>query len=242
MFNLTKVLQYVNILNTKFKGGFAMHIAEARSFNDGIEFYHKNITIMATRNSKGELSITTSKSSKEITVDKKKTALVALAIAVPFSFLYNNTIVNYHWIIVLLMIWGAICLYYFVLSQSKKSYPTYKYHAAEHKVLNYWDKYEKVPETVQEVIKMNSISWRCGSTGIAIVMILVTLCVIGSYIIPFLFLKILWYILSVVITVYLWGKGKCNFLQKMVIIEPTIEEVEVAFEGFKEYMRIKSEK
>ena len=106
-------------------------------------------------------------------------------------------------------------------------------------ILNYIDKYKKEPETCEDVMKMSSYSYRCGSTILVVIMTLLTLCICGILYIPTLILKILWIAFSIFITLYLWANNKCDFLQKFVVVEPSYSEVEVAFIGGKDYLKTK---
>lgn len=133
--------------------------------------------------------------------------------------------------------WIITLGHYYVNSKNPKNARTYRYHAAEHKALNYFDKYHKATNDCDELMKMSSISFRCGSTLIAVVLVFITLIVLGIVFIPFLSLKFIWCIVCVPITFFLWGKGKCDFLQKMVIKNPSREEVEVATCGLWEYAK-----
>ena len=139
---------------------------------------------------------------------------------------------------VIAIIWLGIICYYFFSSKTPDMVQSHKYHAAEHKVLNYVDKNGKAPENCDELMQMSSVSYRCGSTIIAVIMILLTLCISGFVCIPMLFFKIIWIAISIFITLYLWANGKCDFLQKFVIEEPTYDEIEVALLGVKEYLKL----
>ena len=101
------------------------------------------------------------------------------------------------------------------------------------------DKYGKATLDCDEVMKMSSVSWRCGSTIIAVVLVLITLCIVGILFIPWLPLKILWCALSVFITMFLWANEKCNFLQKLALKTPKRAEIEVAVLGMWEYTKMK---
>lgn len=98
---------------------------------------------------------------------------------------------------------------------------------------------KKEPETCEDVMKMSSYSYRCGSTILVVIMTLLTLCICGILYIPTLILKILWIAFSIFITLYLWANNKCDFLQKFVVVEPSYSEVEVAFIGGKDYLKTK---
>lgn len=227
-----------------------MNIAEARSRKDGIDFFinEKNLTISAERTAEGKVVITKEnyiKPLERVRNIKVKIMcfLLSLIIATIYSFIekkgYGHTAII---LLILALVWSVVFGYYLLQTKDASNKQSFRYHAAEHKALNFWDKYEKIPETVEDIMKMNSISWRCGSTVVAVVLLLVTLISLGFLFIPLFFLKIAWAALSVYLTMYLWANGKCNFFQKMVISEPSIQEVEVAMEGMKVYLDFKLNK
>jgi len=221
-----------------------MNIAEARSFNDGMEFYdHKNNTsIRLTRDSNGDIVIEKQNITKQLKKVKNgplKT-IAMFAISILFTFIFNYCH-NYkiEIIAILLFIWIVTFGYYFINSKNPNNFMSFKYHAAEHKVLNYMDKFGKATQDCFEIMKMSSISIRCGSTIIAVTYVLISLLTIGILFMPWLILKILWCITSLFITLYLWGKGKCNFFQKLVLKDPEYAEIELATKGLWEYMKMK---
>ena len=75
-----------------------MYIAEARSHNDGIEFFinDKNIIISAKRNQNGEIVITKENEPRSIKKDKR-TVFIAMGAAIIGTFIlqYGETIDNY---------------------------------------------------------------------------------------------------------------------------------------------------
>ena len=101
------------------------------------------------------------------------------------------------------------------------------------------DKYGKATQNCNEIMKMSSISIRCGSTIIGVFYVLTSLIVLGILFMPGLILKILWCLISIFITLYLWANGKCDFFQKLVLREPGYAEVELATRGLLEYMKMK---
>jgi len=227
-----------------------MNIAEARSREDGIDFFinEKSLTISAERTVEGKVVITKENYIKPLErvrgiKIKMMCFLLSLVIAAVYSSIEKNGY-GYKAIILLVLasLWSVSFGYYLIQTKDKNSKQSFKYHAAEHKALNFWDKYEKKPETIEEVMKMDSISWRCGSTVVVVVLLFITLVSIGFLFVPFLILKIIWAALSAYLVGYLWVTGRCNFFQKMVILEPGFEEVEVATEGMKVYLDSKLNK
>lgn len=221
-----------------------MNIAEARSFDNGLEFYlhEKNITLSVLRNSDGKIDIFTENYIKPFKREKTtwKTSICSFLLAILFMFLQTTSLhTGIKILLILGLIWIATFIFYYSLFKNPKKTNSYKYHAAEHKVLNYVDKYGKATNNVEDVMKMSSYSIRCGSTLVAVVYVFVTLITLGIVFIPSIFLKILWVALSIFLTMYLWANNKCYFFQKLAIIEPTYAEVEVATVGLCEYFKLK---
>lgn len=216
-----------------------MDFSEARSFNDGIEFYGKDIIIIATRKD-CKVNIEKSKSPRLKYSNKFVKTIICLLLTI-ISNLILNTFQDFkvQILLIIALFWSSVICFFFFNSRNDKNVQCYKYHAAEHKFLNYIDKYKKEPETCEDVMKMSSYSYRCGSTILVVIMTLLTLCICGILYIPTLILKILWIAFSIFITLYLWANNKCDFLQKFVVVEPSYSEVEVAFIGGKEYLKTK---
>ena len=227
----------------KFKGGFIMNIAEARSYNDGIDFYNnqKNLTISAQRDENGEIVLKKLNSIRPIEKTNMNLRFIFFLSVIFTLFFYHCNNWKLELTGLLILGWIIVFSYYFFASKDPSKIQSYKYHAAEHKVLNYWDEYEQLPSNCEEVMKMPSISYRCGSTIIAVLLVLATLSILGILFIPWLILKIAWCPISIFLTLKLWANGKCDFLQKLVLIPPELPEVEVAVFGLREYIKIKKE-
>ncbi len=167
-----------NASNFKFERRQNYVIAEARSFDKGIEFYCKEIVIDATRQdnkviiSKSKLSKLGGKENRTISYGALLFSIIGTLVS-KFSPFFENSKIQVMGIVVLSWL-GVICYYLFNSRTSKQSN---RYHAAEHKVLNYIDKYGKEPENCDEVMKMSSVSYRCGSTILVVIMLLLTLCI-----------------------------------------------------------------
>ena len=210
-----------------------MILAEARAFNDGLDFYvnNKNITVSARRKQNGEIIIT--KQNSIAPIKEKANPIFLLIISIIFTFIFEYFEKwNIDFFLILICFWALTLFHYILESKNQNNESSLRYHAAEHKMLNYWDKYAELPESHKELLKMPSISIRCGSTIIAVVLVFVTLITLGFSFIPWLIVKILWCIASGFITLYLWANGKCDFFQKMVLKTPSEDEIEVAFLGF----------
>ena len=211
-----------------------MYIAEARAYNEGIEFYPKNGKVIFAKRCNGKVVVESRNSSysekKENSFKSKIFLLFFCALnVVIFSIIGKLKIPNIEVILVALFVWEVVLFFYVERNKNKNNTQSFKYHAAEHKVLNYVDKYGKnAVLDVEKVMNMSSISFRCGSTVLSV----------GKAFIPWLILKIVWLVISGYIALKLWANGKCDFLQKLVVLQPTYEEVEVAVEGMKEYLRL----
>ena len=219
-----------------------MYIAEARAYNEGIEFYPKNGKVIFAKRCNGKVveSRNSSYSEKKENSFKSKIFLLFFCAVnvVIFSIIGKLKIPNIEVILVALLVWEVVLFFYIERNKNKNNTQSFKYHAAEHKVLNYVDKYGKnAVLDVEKVMNMSSISFRCGSTVLTVGLIFATLFLVGKAFIPWLILKIVWLVISGYIALKLWANGKCDFLQKLVVLPPTYEEVEVAVEGMKEYLR-----
>ncbi|MBE5821132.1 MAG: DUF1385 domain-containing protein [Clostridiales bacterium] len=223
-----------------------MRIAEARSYSNGIDFAltEKNYLISVTRDENGKINVSREGRKLKEKRDIKNYLLIYFSLLV-FTIIYinlpktNNKLLNM--IEIFAFVWGVVFAYYFVNSKNKNNASKYRYHAAEHKMLNYLERYNEVPNNCDDVMKMNSISLSCGSTWITVILFVITIGAIGCSIIPWLLLKILWCIFCIIISLYLWANDKLNFFQKMILKEPTNYEIEVAIAGIKEYEKILNE-
>lgn len=217
-----------------------MNIAEAQAFSDGLEFYahQKNITLRVTRDYTGNIVINKYNYIKDFERKKNKPITNILIFCVSLLFTIFSTIFHVNLITFLAFIWMVTFAYFFISSKNPDNASMHKYHASEHKVLNYMDKYNTYPENYHEVMKMPSLSIRCGTTLVAVVYVFVTLIILGISFIPGILLKILWCLFSIYLTLYFWANGFCYFFQKMVIKEPSDSEVELATIALCEYKKI----
>lgn len=223
-----------------------MPIPEARAVDKGILFYdnENKRTIFATRDDDGKVEVKTdNKIVNVIEKEKKYKRAIAGFTAIIFSIamcVFENN-VKAIIIIAVAVIWVTILMYYIASYLDKENHQSFRYHAAEHKVLNYIDFHDCQPPDIETAMKSSSISYRCGSTFIAMILVLGTLLTLGITFLPYIILKILWILLSLAITAVLWFKGKLNFLQKLCIKKPGQDEVEVALMGVREYLKSKNE-
>lgn len=127
-----------------------MDFSEARSFNDGIEFYGKDIIIIATRKD-DKVKIEKSKSPRLKYSNKFVKTIICLLLTI-ISNLILNTFQDFkvQILLIIALFWSSVICFFFFNSRNDKNVQCYKYHAAEHKFLNYIDKYKKEPETCEE--------------------------------------------------------------------------------------------
>lgn len=218
-----------------------MYLEEARAFTNGIEFYDKSIVFSAQRVD-GKVIVTKSGHS-QLKSNKSNYRLLIIMLAVFFSLLFQYCKVDLTFKVKLMLLFGGAWVlttsYYFLSSRSKKNIQQLKYHAAEHKVLNYLDEYCVAPTSWEELEKVSSVSIRCGTTILTFTLTLITLGCLGVFFIPWVFVRLLWVLLTSLLSMYLWAKGKLNFFQKLVLSPPSQSELEVAFFGMKEYLDAK---
>lgn len=221
-----------------------MYYAQARSFNNGIDFYDgkTNTTISVRRDIDGKIIV---KKYDKITVPGKlrKDSLMTQFVILLLSFVTSYIVsrinsLKLEIIVIILLFWISTFLCFFINSKNPKYFSTFRYHAAEHKALSYFEQYGEATMDFDKIKEMPSIDINCGSTVIAVVYIFITLSIIGVLFIPYIFLKITWCIISIIPTLYLWVNEKCNFFQRFVIQEPSQTEIEVAAIGLAEYLKV----
>lgn len=125
---------------------------------------------------------------------------------------------------------------YKLKSKKSKRYSLGKFHAAEHMVINAYEKLQRVP-TIEEIKNFSRFSKYCGSTDI---LFKITLYTIISLIIVFSPTENIFFSLIIIGIVYfilniLKKLGVLNFLQILVTNKPNNKELELAIEGVKSF-------
>lgn len=216
-----------------------MELRGGKSYDDGIDFSvkdgKKRYVVCARRNSNGEVE-TTIKNGYEWVESRSFRdyiicAVLSVLITLTCFFFKNQTteimkIIG--WLIVLGIIWVALIVASYLDSKDPKKVASARYHSAEHKVLNYYHKYSRLPQSTFEIANRSSVYVICGSTVIVVILLFGSLSLISVVAFPFIILKILGVIASMVGTFYLWVHGKCNFIQKFYLKPPTEAELELA--------------
>ena len=140
------------------------------------------------------------------------------------------------WLIVLVLFWIGLIGYCYFESKDEKNAVTARYHSAEHKVLNYYFKHSKLPESVHEIKNKSNVYICCGSSLVAVVLLFLTLVFISLLIFPNIILKSVGVIVSVFVSFILWAHGKCDFIQKFYLKPPTEDELELAIYAMKKLL------
>lgn len=219
---------------------------EARSYKDGIDFNvrEKGTYVIAKREKNGQITVTLSNHPRSVEESKYK-SIFALIMAIFFTltisaFRIRDEKAMYMWLIA--FVWIMSILYTVLSNNFAKPRSVLRYHAAEHMALNFYDRYKRAPDSLREIKLMSMINVSCGSTVYVVLLFFITLAMVGIIYVPFVVLKILWMAISASLSVYLWGLGKLDFIQKMNLMRPTDQELEVALAGIQEYERLKKQK
>lgn len=124
--------------------------------------------------------------------------------------------------------------------ERKKTKNAYKFHSAEHMVLNAYRKLKRVP-TIEEIREYSRFSNSCGTNLTTQVVMSCTLMFLCSFIRNPLYRSI--GVLSVnIIVLILLRCGFLNFLQKFTTIIPTDKELDVAIAGMNVWLENEKKK
>lgn len=221
-------------------------IDEALSMNNGIIFYskrHKDHVAIAIIDEQGNIKTewTTmkmykkQKSKSEKIAEMKKNFILVIS-RLPFQIVFSifvYWIMNKNYIYGLRTLLIGISLLSFgsfiIFISTERKNNTFKFHAAEHMVLNAYRKFNRVPSH-EEIYQFSRFSNSCGTnftTEIVTSFILMCICTF----IPNQLYMILGVISVNVIVLILLKCGFLNFLQKLTTITPTDKELAVAIAG-----------
>lgn len=216
-----------------------MELLGGKSYDDGIDFSvkdgKKRYVIRTKKNKNGEIEISTCNCYSNVAKNSKNRNILSAIFAVIFVGMYttlkdqtSNLITIVGWLIVLALFWLGLIGYCYFESKEEKNKVTARYHSAEHKVLNYYFKYSKLPQTVDDIRNEPNVYICCGSSLVAVILLFLTLVFVSLLIFPNIILKSIAVIVSVFVSFILWAKGKCNFIQKFFLKPPTDNELELA--------------
>lgn len=227
-----------------------LKIDNALSMNNGILFYskrHKGYFAISTVDEVGNIKTewTTMKKYKkeknkhDKSADMKK-LLVFILCKLPFATIF---VILLEWLMskesmlgirFLFLGYASMLLGVFAIStyiERKKTKNPYKFHSAEHMVINAYRKLKRVP-TIEEIRQYSRFFNACGTNA--------TTQMVMNFILMFLctFIRNKMYMIigmlsGNIIILILLQCGFLNFLQKFTTIIPTDKELDVAIEGMK---------
>lgn len=224
-----------------------MELLGGKSYENGIDFSvkdgNKRYVLRTRKNENGEIETSICNCYSNVAKNSKNRNILSAIFAVIFVGMYvslkdqtSDVITIVGWLIVLVLFWIGLIGYCYFESKDEKNAVTARYHSAEHKVLNYYFKHSKLPESVHEIKNKSNVYICCGSSLVAVVLLFLTLVFISLLIFPNIILKSVGVIVSVFVSFILWAKGKCNFIQKFYLQPPTEDELELAICAMKKLL------
>lgn len=221
-----------------------LKIEHAQSLNNGIHFYskrHRGYVAIATIDEKGTIKTEWTilekqnlpKSKEDKKAELKKTVMYILPIVI-VSFLIRNSL---YILQILEIVYSLVFLITFLVhafKERRNEKNSYKFHSAEHMVLNAYRKLKRVP-SLTEISQYSRFDNACGTnltTQSVMNLILLFAC---SFISNPLYC-LLGYLLSPLIVFILIQCGFLNFLQNFTTIKPTDKELLVAIAGMKVWL------
>lgn len=215
-----------------------MELLGGKSFENGIEFTVRTDTegyiFSARRTEQDEIRTMIKGRYTKVKITSFWDYLVSVVTTLLFVLLLhffkdvqNENLVKLGWILALVVFWLGLISLLYVHGKDPKNQVVGRYHSVEHKILNFNQEYGYLPRTTDDIEKMSSINIACGSTIIVVIALFTTLAFLSVLLIPTIFFKIVGVIISVVITMYCWANGKCDFAQKWMLKRPTHKEIEL---------------
>lgn len=212
-----------------------MDLLGGKSYKNGIDFSFedegKKQIISARKLENGEITtsfVNAFTRERNNSISKKIfSAILALLIVMGSYFLESRGIkfsTSTMCIICLSVFWIGILLFCYYEHKKLANDAVLRYHSAEHKVLNYYYRTFKLPQSVEEIRLEENIYVFCGSTIVAVISVFVSLIVFSIFVLKWP----IGIIFSILTTLFMWAKGKCDFLQKFFLKEPTYQELELA--------------
>lgn len=225
-----------------------LKINNAHSMVNGIQFYskrHKGYVAISTVDELGNIKTewTTMKKykkekSKHDKIEDMRKFFMFILCVVPFITVFSILIV---WALskdtilgirFLLMGYAFMPLGTFVMTvfiERKKEKNSFKFHSAEHMVLNAYRKLNRVP-SLEEIREYSRFSNTCGTNATTQVVMNFTLMFLCTFISNPLY-RIIGMVSASIIVLILLECGCLNFLQKYTTIIPTDKELSVAIAG-----------
>lgn len=225
-----------------------LKIDHAYSMDNGIRFYskrHKGYVAIATVDEIGNIKTewtTMKKYEKEKnkhdkSADRKKLFIFILCV-LPFVTIFSillewaiskDTILGMRFLYMgcAFMLLSVFVIYTFI--ERKKGKNAYKFHSAEHMVLNAYRKLKRVP-SLEEIREYSRFSNSCGTNATTQIVMNFTLMFLCTFISNPLY-SIIGMLSASIIVLILLQCGFLNFLQKCTTIIPTDKELSVAIAG-----------
>lgn len=225
-----------------------LNLDRANSMNDGIVFYskkHKGYIAISTVDEFGNIKAewTTikkhkkEKSKHDKNADRKELFITILCI-LPFSIIFTILL---EWAMskgsmfgmrFLLLGFASIILSAFMIKTyvvRKRTKNAYKFHAAEHMVLNAYGKLKRVP-SIEEIRQYSRFDKDCGTNSVTQIIMNYTLMFLCTFISNQLYMLLGMLFINIIVFI-LMQCGFLNFLQKFTTIIPTDKELKVAIAG-----------
>ncbi len=225
-----------------------LKIDHAHSMDNGIRFYskrHKGYVAISTVDELGNIKTewTTmkkyekEKNKRDKIADMKKFSIFILCV-LPFATIFSillewaiskDTILGIRFLFMgyAFMLLGVFVITTFI--ERKKEKNAYKFHSAEHMVLNAYRKLKRVP-SLEEICEYSRFSNSCGTNATTQMIMNFTLMFLCTFISNPLY-SLIGMLSANIIVLILLQCGFLNFLQKYTTIIPTDKELSVAIAG-----------
>lgn len=225
---------------------------EALSMNNGIIFYskrHKGYATVATINEEGSITTewtTIKKYKKEKNKNEENNEVKVISLFELGILLFVITfIILLDWLTDKNPLYGlrfalisfsiiSISTFMKVTYTERKQKNSYKFHSAEHMVLNAYRKLKRVP-SLEEIHQYSRFSNYCGTNKVTDWFMSFTLMFVCSFIPNLLYMIIAMIAVNVIVWILIHC-GFLNFLQLFSTITPTNRELLVAIEGMKVWL------
>lgn len=228
-----------------------MEVYEGRSLENGTELYvcqnEGSFIISSLMGKDGKITVN---EKTKFTSNKKfnKWRVIACLAILNSTFIIIGFSIFLEFALEKICFFGMLGILNFVLYNcfiefyKKSNVSTLRYHTATHIVLNYYNKYGKLPETLENIAKTDKKRTSC--------IFSVTFCfLLIGFILLFIvalsinwWLKLLLIILCTGITFVAWASGVFNsFTQENLLLLPSFKELEVALKAMERFIEIQKE-
>lgn len=225
-------------------------INHAHSMDDGIQFYskrHKGCVAIATADKSGNIKTewTTIKEykNKQDKIAKMKKDVIFILCVLPFTIIFAILL---EWAIrqkpilglrFFLIGYAFMILSMFIIRniiKRRKEKNNYKFHSAEHMVINAYRELKRVP-TLKEIRGYSRFSNTCGTNETTVTVISGILMFFCTFLTNQLYMLMVMLAGNIIILILL-RFGYLNFLQRYTTAVPTEIELRVAIEGMRVWL------